>query len=246
MFSILILEDDLTQSEMVQKIIRDKYPQWKVYIARSYTEAKDLLEKYEFDLFLVDIELSKDQSGHDGLDFGKAIRKMPDYKNIPVLFLTVPTDKVLQSLHEIHHGSYIVKPYLPELLIETIEYLARMENNISKELFLKDSNGVYQKVNPKDINYLESNGKNIVIHTDAYIVIVANYSVTKILQMLPGYFIRCHRKYIINKKKLVSYDKSTRIINLGHCNIPVGRKYKEELEKILKLWYMFIVILEIF
>ena len=64
--------------------------------------------------------------------------------------------------------------------------------------------------------------------------------------MLPGYFIRCHRKYIINKKKLVSYDKSTRIINLGHCNIPVGRKYKEELEKILKLWYIFMVMLKIF
>lgn len=244
MFSILILEDDLIQSDITQKIIKDEYPQWKVYIARSYTEAKDLLEKYEFGLFLVDIESSKDQSGHDGLDFVKAIRKMPDYKNIPVLFLTVVTDKVLQSLQEIHYGSYIVKPYLPETLIETIEYMARMENN--KELFLKDSNGVYQKVNPKDINYLEANGKNIVIHTDAYIVIVANYSVNKILQMLPVYFIRCHRKYIINRKKLVSYDKSTRIINVGHCNIPVGRKYKEELEKILKLWYMFFAILKIF
>lgn len=244
MFSILILEDDLIQSDITQKIIKDEYPQWKVYIARNYTEAKDLLEKYEFGLFLVDIESSKDQSGHDGLDFVKAIRKMPDYKNIPVLFLTVVTDKVLQSLQEIHYGSYIVKPYLPETLIETIEYMARMENN--KELFLKDSNGVYQKVNPKDINYLEANGKNIVIHTDAYIVIVANYSVNKILQMLPVYFIRCHRKYIINRKKLVSYDKSTRIINVGHCNIPVGRKYKEELEKILKLWYMFFAILKIF
>ena len=221
MFSILILEDDLIQSDITQKIIKDEYPQWKVYIARSYTEAKDLLEKYEFGLFLVDIESSKDQSGHDGLDFVKAIRKMPDYKNIPVLFLTVVTDKVLQSLQEIHYGSYIVKPYLPETLIETIEYMARMENN-NKELFLKDSNGVYQKVNPKDINYLEANGKNIVIHTDAYIVIVANYSVNKILQMLPVYFIRCHRKYIIN------------------------RKYKEELEKILKLWYMFFAILKIF
>lgn len=245
MFSILILEDDLTQSDTIKKIIEDKYPQWEVYIARSYTEAKGLLEKYEFGLFLVDIELSKDQSGYDGLDFGKAIRKMPDYKNIPVLFLTVVTDKVLESLQEIHHGSYIVKPYLPGLLIETIEYLARMENN-NKELFLKDSNGVYQKVNPKDINYLETNGKNITIHTNTYVVVIANYSVNKILQMLPGDFIRCHRKYIINKKKLVSYDKSTRIINLGHCNIPVGRKYKEELEKILKLWYMFLFIMEVF
>ena len=245
MFSILILEDDLIQSDEVKKIIGDKYPQWKVYVARSYTEAKDLIGKYEFGLFIVDIELSKDQSGHDGLDFGKEIRNVQDYKNVPVLFITMVTDKVLQSLQEIHHGSYIVKPYLPELLIGAIECLARIENN-NKELFLKDSNGVYQKVSPKDINYLEANGKNIVIHTDAYMVIVANYSVTRILQMLPGYFIRCHRKYIINRKKLVSYDKSTRIINLGHCNIPVGRKYKEELEKILKLWYVFMVILEIF
>ena len=98
MFSILILQDDLTQSGTIKKIIEDKYPQWKVYIARSYTEAKDLMEQYDFGLFLVDIELSKDQYGYDGIDFGKAIRDMPDYKNIPLLFLTVVTDKVLQSL----------------------------------------------------------------------------------------------------------------------------------------------------
>ena len=89
MFSILILQDDLTQSGTIKKIIEDKYPQWKVYIARSYTEAKDLMEQYDFGLFLVDIELSKDQYGYDGIDFGKAIRDMPDYKNIPLLFLTV-------------------------------------------------------------------------------------------------------------------------------------------------------------
>ena len=55
MFSILILQDDLTQSGTIKKIIEDKYPQWKVYIARSYTEAKDLMEQYDFGLFLVDI-----------------------------------------------------------------------------------------------------------------------------------------------------------------------------------------------
>ena len=31
MFSILILQDDLTQSGTIKKIIEDKYPQWKVY-----------------------------------------------------------------------------------------------------------------------------------------------------------------------------------------------------------------------
>lgn len=38
-------------------------------------------------MFLLDIELSKDASEPDGLDFGRLVRKMSDYKHTPVLFL---------------------------------------------------------------------------------------------------------------------------------------------------------------
>lgn len=194
-----------------------------------------LLNSFKFGLFLLDIELSKEETEPDGIDFGKKIRGMPGYKHIPVIFITGMADKVLKTLQEIHCASYLVKPFSPEQLIEAVEYATETEMETKEELLLKDSNGVYQRIDPESILYLESSGKNIIIHTEIYIITIANYSVTKIQQMLPDYFIRCHRKYIINGKKISSYDKSTQFLQIDRSSIPVGRKHKEELEGFLNL-----------
>lgn len=234
-FSVLIVEDDLIQSDTIKELLSGRYPGWDIHTAKSSSEAEMLLNSFKFGLFLLDIELSKKGTGPDGVDLGRKIRGMPGYKHIPVIFITGMADRVLDVLQEIHCASYLVKPFSPEQLIEAVEYAAETETETPEELLLKDSNGVYQRIDPDSILYLESNGKNIIIHTEIYIITIANYSVTKIQQMLPGYFIRCHRKYIINGKKISSYDKSTQFIHIGRSSIPVGRKHKDELERFLNL-----------
>ena len=235
MFSVLIVEDDLIQSDTIKELLSARYPGWNIYTAKSSSEAEMLLKAHKAGLFLLDIELSKDETKPDGIDFGRKIREIPGYKHIPVIFITGMADQVLKALQEIHCASYLVKPFSPEQLIEAVEYATETETEASEELLLKDSNGVYQRVVPDSILYLESNGKNIIIHTEVYIITIANYSVTKIQQMLPDYFIRCHREYIINGRKIISYDKSTQFIHIGKSSIPVGRKHKEELEGFLNL-----------
>lgn len=235
MFSILILEDDLIQSDTIKKLLSARHTSWNIYTAKSYKEAEELLKSVKFGLFLLDIELSKKENEPDGIDFGRKIRNMQGYKHIPVIFITGMADKVLSALQEIHCASYLVKPFSPKQLAEAVEYATETEDESSEELLLKDSSGVYQRVLPGSILYLEACGKNILIHTETYMVTIANYSVNKIQEMLPDYFIRCHRKYIINGKKLASYDKSTQMIHIGRSSIPVGRKHKDELERFLQL-----------
>lgn len=235
MFSVLILEDNLAQLNNIKKLMADKYPKWDIYTARSYAQAKKLLDICKFNMFLINIELSEDISEPDGLDFGKIVRGVPDYKHIPVMFFSKFADKVLMALQEIHCISYLVKPYTKEQLIEAIDYAVEIVQEAEDILLLKDSNGVYQMVVPMDIEYLETNGKNIIININASIITIANYTVTKVLEILPEYFIRCHKRYIINKKKLLSYDKSTQMVRLVSCSIPVGRRYKDDLEKFLDL-----------
>lgn len=235
MISVLILEDDLVQSDTIKKLLSAQYPGWRIYTAKSAREAEMLLNPVKFGLFLLDIELSREETEPDGIDFGRKIRSMPAYKHIPVIFITGMADKVLKALQEIHCASYLVKPFSPEQLIEAVAYATETEEEALEELLLKDSSGVYQRVAPGNILYLEACGKNIIIYTEVYKITIANYSVNKIQQMLPEYFIRCHRKYIINGRKLDSYDKSTQFIHLGKSSIPVGRKHKDELERFLQL-----------
>lgn len=235
MFSVLILEDNLVQLNTIKQLISYKHPKWKIYTAKSYTEAKKLLDICKFNMFLLDIELSKDASEPDGLDFGRLVRKMSDYKHTPVLFFAGQTDKVLMALQEVHCSSYLVKPYTPKQLTEAIEYASEILQETEEVLLIKDSNGVYQRIIPMDIEYLETSGKNIIINVNSTAITIANYTVTKVLEILPEYFTRCHKRYIINRKKLLSYDKSTQMVRLQCCSIPVGRKYKDDLEKFLDL-----------
>lgn len=235
MFSVLILENNLMQLETIKKLIVDKYPKWEVYAAKSYSEAKNFLDIYKFNMFLIDIELSKDISKFNGLDFAKLVREIPDYKYVPIMFSAKSTDKVITALQKLHCSSYLVKPYTKRQLIEAIDYIAETTYKTEETLLLRDSNGVYQMVIPMDIEYLETNGKNIIININATIITIANYTVIKILEILPEYFIRCHKRYIINKMKILSYDRSTQIVRLRYHSIPVGRKYKDNLEKFLNL-----------
>jgi len=235
MFSVLVLEDNLIQSNIIKQLIIEKYPRWDIYIAKGYMEAKNLLDKYKFGMFLIDIELSDNKLEPDGLDFGRMIRGMPDYKYAPVLFLARFTDKVFTAVQDVHCCSYLVKPCSQEQLTEAVDYAAGMVHGEAEVLLLRDASGVYQRVVPLDIEYLETSGKNIIIHTNTSTIAIANYTVNKILGILPEYFARCHKRFIINKKKMLSYDKSTQIMRLGRNNIPVGRKYKEDLERFLDL-----------
>lgn len=41
MFSVLILEDNLVQLNTIKQLISYKHPKWKIYTAKSYTEAKN-------------------------------------------------------------------------------------------------------------------------------------------------------------------------------------------------------------
>jgi len=66
MFSVLIVEDDLIQSDTIKELLSGRYPGWNVYIARNSSEAEMLLNLHEIGLFLLDIELSKEETEPDG------------------------------------------------------------------------------------------------------------------------------------------------------------------------------------
>ena len=100
MFSVLIVEDDLIQSDTIKELLSARYPGWNIYTAKSSSEAEMLLKAHKAGLFLLDIELSKDETKPDGIDFGRKIREIPGYKHIPVIFITGMADQVLKALRK--------------------------------------------------------------------------------------------------------------------------------------------------
>lgn len=235
MFSVMILDDENIQRNTIISILKRTYSDWNFISVENYQEAKESLSCTDFQLFLLDIRLSSNIENTDGLDFGRYIRTIPAYKHVPIIFLSALSDKVLPALQEIHCSSYLIKPYNPKQLLDAVAYAFQTPRTKPASLTLKDSNGVFQHVPPAAILYIESDKKNLILHTNKYPITVANYSFAKILDLLPENFIQCHRKYIINREHYTSYDRSLHLIHINDTVLPVGRKYKEDLERRLNL-----------
>lgn len=96
------------------------------YSVEKASNAEEALEKFnagaKIDLLLTDLNMP----GMDGLDLIREVRKLPDYKFIPILFLT--TESQMEKKAEARAAGasgWIVKPATAEELLDTIKLFLR-------------------------------------------------------------------------------------------------------------------------
>ena len=121
-YKVLIVEDDELNIRMVSSFLRDKF---FLDEARSGEEAIKKSIDNSYDIVLMDIGLKKEMSG---LDVTKQLRKMPEYKDIPIVALTAyalsgDKEKILNA----GCSHYLSKPFTKNQLMNLLE-------NISKKL----------------------------------------------------------------------------------------------------------------
>ncbi len=99
-------------------------------------------------------------------------------------------------------------------------------------LFVK-TDGRVVKINISDIRYVEGMSEYLKIHLDSngydgkpQKPLVILFSMKKLEERLPNYFMRIHRSYIINLKKIQEVNKN-RVIMDEDTYLPIGDLYKE-------------------
>ncbi len=137
-FSILIVDDQPENIQIAASIL--KAPDLTISFATSAQEAMDRLGSLDFDLFLLDIMMPE----IDGIELCRRIKEIPEYKQVPVIFLTAKTDKET-LIRGFQQGAvdYISKPFFSQELIQRVraqlqlrDALRRMED-FSNELNLQ-------------------------------------------------------------------------------------------------------------
>jgi two-component system LytT family response regulator len=108
----------------------------------------------------------------------------------------------------------------------------RMNMADSKTLFVK-TDGRIVKIAIDDISYVEGMSEYLKIHLDGLGAdgkpqkpLVVLFSMKKLEERLPNYFMRIHRSYIINLRKIQEVNKS-RVIMDKDTYLPIGDLYKE-------------------
>lgn len=241
--NILLLEDAEIQRENLKTHLEGKEEKLDVYCASNFTEAVNLLESIDFELFIVDINLgSKEEKS--GFDLLKIIRSHPKYEATWVLITSGYPQHKLEAYDIYRCTKFLVKP------IDFTE-LDRELNRTLENRIVKITRNVHRfqqsktKVLEVDLNllvYVEIYNKDTILHTNEEPHVLKRTPLKKIVKKLPGEdFFRCNRSYIINKKfvkrsyieKRVKYLELDLIEEEKIVSIPVGGKYRGEIEKYL-------------
>lgn len=113
--SILYIEDDSISREIVGMFLKGKF---LVETASESSEALKKINRYNYEVILLDISLSK---GLNGLELAREIKKIKNYKDVPIIAVTAyafreDEDRILKS----GFTHYISKPFTKNSLLNKV------------------------------------------------------------------------------------------------------------------------------
>lgn len=192
------------------------------------------------DIILMDINL---KGKIDGIETAKSIQKFFD---IPIIYLTANADEAsFQKAKESHPYAFISKPFNKLNLERTIALVVEKitEENLDKKIgstmvetledriFIRNQNKLI-KVMLDEILYIEAerNYCNIITSDQNFTIVSPLNAFCE--KMVSKDFLRVHRSYVVNIKKLDAVADSH--LEINRKVIPVGKMFKEDLMRSIR------------
>ena len=108
---------------------------------------------------------------------------------------------------------------------KTIQSLMKEKTKQEEAVLLVRAHRKTNRILRDDIEYLESLGDYVKIHTSSSSPITTKEKISKLEAMLPDSFLRIHRSYIVNTAKILSHNKEQ--IQIKDIDLPISRTYKK-------------------
>ncbi len=122
-YTVFGVDDDETMRLLIEATLEDKY------VVETFASAEACMERLKHcfpDLFLLDIELP----GVTGHDLCRAIRKIPEAAEIPVVFISAHDDlETVMAGYDAGGDDYVVKPVDVVILERKIENIRRLQRD---------------------------------------------------------------------------------------------------------------------
>lgn len=221
----MILEDDLVAQMVIEKMIKDvPFLELKLKSTDPF-EALEYLKDKQIDLIFLDIELPQ----MNGMQFVDLLAFKP--------YLVIISS---ENKYAIDAFSYSVVDYLLKPVTDKVRFLqaaykvkALFENNHLRRETEKPENlfvradSLLQNIPLDSILWLEASGDYVKINTDKKMLMVLS-TMKAIFEKLPeNKFVRVHRSFIVNIKRVENIDSSNLII--GNKIIPISNQHRDSL-----------------
>lgn len=231
----IAIDDEPLALRQIKSYI-DKAEQLELVAAcRSAKEAQKVIAETKVDLIFVDINMPD----MNGIDFVRSL----DTTHY-IVFTTAHPEFAIDGF-KLNALDYLLKPFTFEefmkatqKVISLVDLMERCKSaessktqseaeNTDKEFISVKADYKTQLVRVADIVYLESAGEYVQLHIEGNSTITTLFRLKNMESALPqDSFLRVHRSYIVNLKRISSYTKGRIFLDNGEY-IPLGENYKE-------------------
>lgn len=214
---------------------------------QSALEARDIIAREQIDAIFIDINMPD----LNGMDFVRSLAAPPI-----VVFTTAYSEYAIDG-YKVDAADYLLKPFSLDDFRKAAQRVKRrydMEmaadlplpsaDASTEEKPLHDDDTIFLKtehrvvrVNIADIRYVEGMSEYLKVHLENERPIIMLLSMKKMEERLPSSFVRIHRSYIVNMKKVKEVTKN-RIVMDADTYLPIGDMYKESLTSYLADKYL--------
>jgi DNA-binding LytR/AlgR family response regulator len=230
----IIVDDEPIARRLLQEYIEDIDFLELAGIAENPLKANTILAQQTIDLMFLDINMPK----LTGIEFLRASA------NLPMVIMTTAYAEYATEGFELDVMDYLVKPFSFERFLKACnrarDYhtlknttpLTSSTGNTADYFFVK-CDGIIEKVLYNDLVYVEAMLNYIVLHTEKRKMMVY-LTIKSIAEQLPAdVFLKVHKSYIINLRKVTSIQGNE--ISLGHAKVTISQHfYEKAMKDILK------------
>ncbi len=218
---IIVSPNSLKRLHLLQLLKKIKQLSFKAEFSNAL-EAQNYLNYNTVDV----VFLASSLPVYSGFDF---IKKLKD--PMEIILLTENADDALKA-YELNLSDCIAPPYTLERLENSVE---RILEKIKMTQQIKGQSGDFieikhnlknEKIQIDSIKWIEAMGDYVKVITAKKNYLVLS-TMKDFLKKLPELqFVRIHKSYIINLKKVVNYSATS--VNVEGSNFPVSRNQKKQ------------------
>lgn len=239
MISMVVYSENGNEMIRIKKMLGNIIPliseeKWDYCFLRDMDSVKECEEKIHYsDVIIFDI------TGSGALNELERIRQ---YQQEAVLMLLADTSISPMSYMKpsIKATSLLLNPSSDENMQEVlkeflIDFVEKQEGNDPEHVFKIETKREVQYIAYDKIFYFEARKRKLYVRTlsEEYPFID---TMDHLEETLGDQFVRCHRSFIVNTRKIVGISLSDQLINLtNELAVPLSRGYRSNVNKIMLL-----------
>lgn len=220
-YKCIIVDDEPLARELIASHLMNFESFELIDSFENALKAYTFLENNTVDLIFLDIEMPLLK----GNDFLKKLKNPPK-----VIFTTAYREYAIEG-YELNVIDYLLKPITFDRFFVSVEKFKQLKLP-KKELKPTSENHIFVTSGSKNIKiifdeilYIESLKDYITIHLENGKSHHIKQNISVFEKLLDTNFIRIHRSFIIQTKKLTAYSKNE--VEINAVEIPIGNSYKE-------------------